>query len=328
MADQPLRKRKNSDLEFANEDVREQYEASRHRASVGDLLFRLPYWAALIGAGWLLILFAIRDNENYSSIFIQLQEGISMTLRIAIFGYLLALIIGLTMGLIRSYPPKPAKGITGTILSFLHLIIYNLATMYVELMRGLPILIVLLVGAFIIFPPIRDQFLEPLFGQEWVRANTAAGSPVPAIVGLGMAYGAFTSETIRAGIQSIERGQMEAARSLGMTFFQAMRLIILPQAIRRVLPSLGNDAIAMIKDSSLASILGIREITQIARVSSGRSFRYVETYLTVAFMYLTLTLIGSFMVRALERTLKQQTSTPNRLSELWGRVGRFGRSFR
>lgn len=324
MADQPLGKRKNEALEFANDDVREQYEASRHRASLGDFVFRLPFWAGLIGAGWLLILFAIRDNETYNGIFIQLQEGISMTLRIAVFGYLLALIIGLLMGLVRSYQPKPAKGVYGSILSTLHLITYNLATMYVEIMRGLPILIILLVGAYIVFPPIRDQFLVPIFGEQWVRANTGAGSPVPAIVGLGMAYGAFTSETIRAGIQSIERGQMEAARSLGMNFFQAMRLIILPQAIRRVLPSLGNDAIAMIKDSSLASVLAIREITQIARVSSGRSFQYTATYLTVAFMYLSLTLVGSFLVRFLERSLKQQSSTPNRLSEIWARLGHFG----
>jgi polar amino acid transport system permease protein len=324
MADQPLHERKNDELEFANDDVREQYEASRHRASVGDIIYRLPFWAGLIGAGWLVILLAIRDDELYSGIFAQLQEGISMTLRIAIFGYLLALVIGLLLGLIRSYPPKPAKGWYGSIISFIHLVAYNLATTYVEIMRGLPILIVLLVGAFIVLPPIRDQFLEPIFGPEWVRANTAAGSPVPAIIGLGMAYGAFTSETIRAGIQSIEHGQMEAARSLGMNFLQAMRLIILPQAIRRVLPSLGNDAIAMIKDSSLASILGIREITQIARVSSGRSFQYNATYLTVAFMYLSLTLVGSFLVRILERSLKQQTSAPNRLSEIWARLGHFG----
>lgn len=321
MADRPPRKRKNEDLEFANDDLREQYEASRHRASLGDITYRLPYWAALIGAGWLILFFAIRDDETYNGIFLQLQDGISMTLRIAIFGYLLALLIGLVIGLIRSYQPKPTKGWYGSIVSFVHLLLYHLATMYVEIMRGLPILIILLVGAFIIFPEIRDQFLNPIFGEEWVRANTGAGSPVPAIVGLGLAYGAFTSETIRAGIQSIETGQMEAARSLGMTFLQAMRLIILPQAIRRVLPSLGNDAIAMIKDSSLASILGIREVTQIARTSSGRSFLYTQTYLTVAFIYLSLTLVGSLLVRLLERSLKQQTRS-NRLFHLWGRLGR------
>ncbi len=324
MADMPHRKRKNDDLEFENDDLREQYMASRHRASFWGFIYGLPIWAALIGAGWLFVAFAIRDNEIYSNIYSQLQEGVSMTLRIAVFGYLLALSIGLIIGLIRAFPPKPAKGWYGSILSGIHLVLYHLATMYVEIMRGLPILIVLLVGAFIILPEIRDKLLNPIFGSEWVRANTGAGSPVPAIVGLGMAYGAFTSETIRAGIQSVEPGQMEAARSLGMNFFQAMRLIILPQAIRRVLPTLGNDAIAMIKDSSLASVLGIREVTQIARVSSGRSFRYTETYMTTAFIYLTLTLVGSMLIRTMERRLKQRSSTPHRLSGLWAQIGHFG----
>ncbi len=324
MADLPPNKRKNDDLEFANDDVRAQYEASRHRVFPWEFIYGLPFWAALIGAGWLYIFFAIQENEIYSNIFGQLQEGISMTLRIAIFGYLLALSIGLIIGLIRAFPPKPARGWYGSILSGIHLVLYHLATMYVEIMRGLPILIVLLVGAFIVFPEVRDIFLNPIFGSEWVRANTGAGSPVPAIVGLGMAYGAFTSETIRAGIQSIEPGQMEAARSLGMNFFQAMRLIILPQAIRRVLPTLGNDAIAMIKDSSLASVLGIREVTQIARVSSGRSFRYTETYMTTAFIYLSLTLVGSMLIRTMERRLKQRSSAPHTLSKLWAQLGHFG----
>jgi polar amino acid transport system permease protein len=124
-----------------------------------------------------------------------------------------------------------------------------------------------------------------------------------AIVALAFTYGAFESETFRAGIQSVQRGQIEAARSLGMTYLQLMRYIVLPQAIRIILPPLGNDLVSMIKDSSLVAILGIPDITQLAKLSSAASFRYLETYLSAAAIYLTMTTIGSILVRFLERRM-------------------------
>lgn len=306
-------KRKNDDTKLKNDDLEQVYAASRYRVSPMDLVYNLPLWLMVLVVGWVVIILSISTNETWSNIFNQLIEGVSMTLRVAVSAYLLALAIGLILGLTRSSIPTRGKGLTSGFLSFLHMIAYNVATFYVEIMRGLPILIVLVIGAFIIFPEIKTYLLDPIFGETWVNANLGAGSPVPAIIGLGMAYGAFTSETIRAGIQSVERGQAEAARSLGMNYLQTMRFIILPQAVRRVLPALGNDVIAMIKDSSLVSILGVRDVTQIARVSSGRSFRYLETYLIVAFIYLTLTVVGSFLVRWVERSLKQSGDRPNRI---------------
>src|SRR5690606_30847412 len=105
----------------------------------------------------------------------------------------------------------------------------------------------------------------------------------------------------RAGIQSIEKGQIEAARSLGMNYLQTLSYVVLPQAIRRVLPPLGNDFVAMIKDSSLVAILGVNDLTQLAKVLSGASFRYLETYTTVALIYLSMTIVGSLLVRYIER---------------------------
>jgi len=107
----------------------------------------------------------------------------------------------------------------------------------------------------------------------------------------------------RAGIQSIQRGQMEAARSLGMSYFQGMRYIILPQAIRRVLPPLGNDFIAMLKDSSLISVLAVRELTHLGKLNRSRTFRTFETWNTVAFLYLVLTLSLSLVVKYMERRM-------------------------
>ncbi|KXK51388.1 MAG: amino acid ABC transporter permease [Chloroflexi bacterium OLB13] len=121
---------------------------------------------------------------------------------------------------------------------------------------------------------------------------------------LALAYGAFMSETFRAGIQSIERGQIEASRALGLNYIKMMRFVVLPQAIRRVLPPLGNDFVSMIKDSALVSAIGLNDITQRAKTTSGSNFRYVETYLTAAVLYLTLTIVLSLGVKLLERRLR------------------------
>lgn len=125
-----------------------------------------------------------------------------------------------------------------------------------------------------------------------------------AIIALAFTYGAYLAEIFRAGIQSISRGQMEAARSLGMSYAQSMRYVILPQAIRNVLPALGNDFVAMVKDSSLVSVLAVRDITQVSRLYAGSTFRFREAYVTLAVLYLTMTVILSLLVQLLERRLR------------------------
>jgi polar amino acid transport system permease protein len=133
--------------------------------------------------------------------------------------------------------------------------------------------------------------------------NDSISLNLRAIIALSVTYGAFLAEIFRAGIQSIGHGQMEAARSLGMSYGQAMRHVILPQAIRNVLPALGNDFVAMVKDSSLVSVLAVRDITQVARLYAGRTFRFREAYTILAIFYLGMTLVLSFLVRLLERRL-------------------------
>lgn len=274
-------------------------QESRSRAIPWTFLYTFPWWALILILSGIWIAISIAANEIYSNIFRQLQEGISMTLTVAGVSYVFAVLIGLLVGMIRSNPPRPRFGVVGTIISLFHIVIYNLATLFVMIMRGLPILIVLLIFAFVILPAFRD-YMASTYGIVIAFRGSSAES---AIIALAIAYGAFLSETFRAGIQSIHKGQIEAARSLGMNYFQTMRFIILPQAVRRVLPPLGNDFVAMIKDSSLVAILGIRDITQIAKISSGSSFRYLETYVTVALIYLLMTIIGSLLVRFLERRL-------------------------
>ena len=128
-----------------------------------------------------------------------------------------------------------------------------------------------------------------------------------AIFALTIGYSAFISEIFRAGIQSIGRGQMEAARSLGMSSGQAMRHVILPQAIRTVLPPLGNDFIAMLKDSSLVSVLGVQDITQLGKVYSASTFRFFETYNVVAYLYLVMTVGLALVVRVIEKRMPART---------------------
>ena len=127
---------------------------------------------------------------------------------------------------------------------------------------------------------------------------------VRGILALAIGYGAFEAEVFRAGIVSIGKGQMEAAKSLGMTYLQSMRYIILPQAIRRVLPPLGNDFIAMLKDSALLTVLAINELTQLSRLRRASTFQIMVTFNVTAFMYLSMTLLLSAGVRWLEKKMK------------------------
>jgi len=182
--------------------------------------------------------------------------------------------------------------------------------------RGVPMLVLLLYIAFVVAPALigainalGDQLVgvglgfvgEPLAAIRVRDLDYAAR----AIIALVIAYSAFLSEIFRAGIESIERGQIEAAYSLGMSRWQALRLVVLPQAIRRVLPPLGNDFIAMLKDSSLVSVLGVPDITRLGDTYATSTFLYFQTYNVVAFLYLTMTILLTLLVRWLERRMPQ-----------------------
>jgi len=311
-------------------DLEEILAESRGRAMRFGRLYTLPYWLIFLIIIGVLLGISILTDEIYSGIFEQLQEGITMTLFVSISSYLLALVFAIFVGVIRSNPPQPpqtAQTFKQLIGRIFHVFIYNVCTVYVSVMRGLPVLIVLLVTAFIIVPAIRDLINNGIIDPLRTFANDPTledlfwrGSSAPsAIMALAVTYGAYMSETVRAGIQSIHKGQTEAAMSVGMTYWQTMRYIILPQAFRNVLPPLGNDFVAMIKDSSLLAFLGVRDVTQIAKTSSGRSFRYIETYAIVAFIYLTLVIIASTIVNIIEDTVNVNKETPGfivRIQEL------------
>jgi ABC-type amino acid transport system permease subunit len=261
------------------------------------ILFATPWWFIVLIFVGIYVASLVRNDPIYAGIFVQLQGGIALTLTVSFVAYLSALVIGLIIGLIRANPPTIGYGGLGVVVGIIRLFLYNVATLYVQVLRGLPILVTLLIVAFVIVPEV-NRFSRTVLGIDLGIRGT---SPTSAIFALAITYGAFLSETIRAGIQSVGRGQIEAARSLGMNYVQVTRYIVLPQAMRRVLPPLGNDMIAMIKDSSLVAILGVQDITQLAKLSSSSSFRYLETYLLAATIYLTMTILGSLLVRQIEK---------------------------
>jgi len=179
--------------------------------------------------------------------------------------------------------------------------IYGAATLYVELIRGIPLLVQLIWWYFAF--PVIIQGLGRSLGVD-ALSNYQAPAIAMAVLGLVFCYGAYMSEIYRAGIQSIPKGQMEAARSLGMNYFQAMRYVILPQAVRVILPPVGNEFIALLKDSSLVSVVAVTDLTRRGREFMSTHFNPIETWTMVALLYLVMTLLSARIVGWLERRNK------------------------
>lgn len=257
-----------------------------------------PWWLliSLFGALYIVLLIVTDEQMRNTFWFISGQNpedlsvgrflfrGITVTLSVAVGAYAMSTVIGLVFGLMRSSS---------------HPFFYNLASLYVELIRGIPMLVLLLYVAFALTP-----ILVSMLNRLGIPITTRdIPNELRAMVALAMGYGAFSAEIFRAGIQSIEHGQHEAARALGMGYFQTMRLVVLPQAIRRILPALGNDFISMVKDSSLVAILGIQDLTQLTRLYYSSNFLYMQSLTMLAFMYLILVVLLTRLVRLMEARL-------------------------
>jgi len=218
--------------------------------------------------------------------------------RVAI-GLALALVVLAVVPATRTLPLAGMVVLGGAVLLFLlPALPYTISTLYVEVVRGVPMLVIILYMGFAVTPALRESTNNLVDLRGWPAA----------LIGLAFGYGAYLAEVFRAGIQSIPPGQMEAARSLGMSYMQAMRYIILPQAVRVVLPPLGNDFISMLKDSSLISVIALPEVLQQGRLWISRNFRAFEGFNSVVMVYLVMTLLLSLMVRTVER----KTSLPGR----------------
>lgn len=268
--------------------------------SWNDRLERVPWWILILLLAGLFIVYSFTTSDKYKDALAFLIPGVRLTVTLAVISFALALILGLVAGLGR-VSKNP--------------IIYTIASLYVEVIRGIPFLVQILYVAFVVTPGIVGLINVIGRAVAGIPALSNAGASMMAfniqgvdmtirgVAALAIGYGAYEAEVFRAGIEAISKGQTEAARSLGMNYFQAMRHVVLPQAIRVILPPLGNDFIAMLKDTSLVSALAIRELTQLGKLYRGRTFRTFETWNTVAFLYLIMTVSLSLLVRLLERKM-------------------------
>ena len=213
---------------------------------------------------------------DFSAVFADfdaLLRGALVSIEVTAGALLVGCVVGLLVGVGRLNPQRR--------------VIYNLCSVYLLLFRGTP----LLVQLFIWF------FGLPRFG-------ITLPAFVCGVVGLGMYSGAYVSEIVRGAIQSVDRGQTEAARSLGMSSGQAMRIIILPQAVVRMIPPLGNEFIALIKNSALVSLLTIHDLMHEGQKIISVSYRSLEVYLAIALVYLVLTSAASYLLHRLERNIR------------------------
>jgi len=240
------------------------------------------WWLLFIGVILLIISLIMFKPDPFRRILLFVSDGIGITIYTTLISFVIVLIFGLITGLGR------LSRIT---------IIRGIATIYVELIRGIPLLVQLMFWYFA-FPSVIQGFGKLMNIQS--IAQYRANPIFMAILGLSFCYSAYMSEVYRAGIQSISKGQMEAARSLGMTYFQAMRYVILPQALRVILPPVGNEFITLLKDSSLVSVVAVADITRRGREFMAANFIPVETWVMVALLYLVLTLFSARIVNWIE----------------------------
>jgi|SRR5690625_4050522 len=226
---------------------------------------------------------------NYRELFIR---GIWVTFSLTVVGYTCGIILGLLFGLGKMSPKKW---------------IHYPSKLYIDFFRGTPLLVQILLIHIAVIPTI--------FGKS-------LGFFVSGALALSLNCGAYTAEIIRAGIQSLDKGQMEAARSLGMPHRMAMRNIILPQALRRMVPPLGNELIALLKDSSLVTVIAANDILYAAKVVQGATFRAWEPYIFAAILYLCLTWFVTKLVAYIERrysTSYVPSKRPKLLSTIYRR---------
>ena len=214
------------------------------------------------------ICFVKNDRWQY------ITNGLGRTLEVALCAVLLGAALGFLVAIVRTTHDKHGRlGVLNAV-----------AKVYITVIRGTPMTVQLLIAYFIIFASLNNKVLV-------------------AILAFGFNSGAYVAEIIRAGITSIDDGQMEAARSLGLSYSQGMRRIVLPQAIRNVLPALGNEFIVMLKDTSIASFIGLDDLARGGSIIRSQTYQAYIPFLAVAAIYLVLVMIFSKLLAKLEKRL-------------------------
>lgn len=202
-------------------------------------------------------------------------EGLLNTILIAFFAVMIGIVIGVVIAFIRNHYEQNGKIKIASMI----------AKTYVDIIRGTPVILQLMIIYYVIFKSVDINIL------------------IVGILAFGINSGAYVSEIVRAGINSIPKGQSEAGYALGLKYGQVMRYIILPQAIRNILPALGNEFITLLKETSVGAYIGIVELTKASDIIASRTYDYFFPLLIIAFLYLIMTLTLSKLVNKLERRL-------------------------
>ena len=244
-----------------------------------------PWWLLAVGALLAAAYVAVLMDDGARQVLATLRQGVWITVLVTVTAFAAAAVAGLGLALMSLSRARVAR---------------QAARFYIEIVRGIPILVLLLYVAFVLAPGLVALW-------NWAGLPEARTRDFPllwrAVLALVIAYSAFLAEVFRAGLQSVDAGQIEAARALGLRRGHVFRLVVLPQAARVILPPLGNDFVAMVKDSSLVSVVGVTDIAQLGKLTAAGNFRYFETYNVVALLYLTMTVLLSLALRRLERRM-------------------------
>ncbi|MEM9522446.1 MAG: amino acid ABC transporter permease [Pseudomonadota bacterium] len=251
-----------------------------------------PWWLAVLAGVAAYLFYRVVTDALYAQVLSTLGRGIGVTVFVTLAGFCLACLAGLTLAmasLSRWLVPR------------------QIARLYIEVIRGVPIIVLLLYVAFVLAPALVALYnwavgsigLDPIRTRDFSLMWRA-------IIALTIGYSAFIAEVFRAGLQAVDAGQVEAAKALGLKPWHRFRHIVFPQALRTILPPLGNDFVAMVKDSSLVSVLGVTDITQLGKIAAAGNFRYFETYNVVALLYLTMTVTLSLLLRQLETRMRRR----------------------
>ena len=210
-------------------------------------------------------------------------QGLLTTLELTVVALVAGVVLGVVVAVIRTAHDQQRPGRRKNIfLGILNVI----CKLYTTIIRGTPMLVQILIWGFVIFASSRNKFMV-------------------GVVALGINSGAYVAEIVRGGLMSVDAGQTEAGRSLGLNYLDTMRFIVIPQAFKNILPSLGNEFITLFKDTSLVNTIGLTELTYRASRIAGRTLDYMPPYIGIAIMYLVIVIILTWLQGKLERRLRQ-----------------------
>ena len=224
--------------------------------------------------------FILEDNYQY------FVKGLGTTLTVTVFALIIGVIIGVLVAIIRSahdQQPERKKGLPLKILN-------GICKVYLTVIRGTPMMVQLLIMWFVV----------------WASARSTDSNMMKcAILAFGINSGAYVAEIFRSGIMSIDKGQMEAGRSVGLTYASTMRYIIIPQAFKNVLPALGNELITLVKETSVVTVIGLRDLTKGAMIVQSKTYQALVPYLAIAVIYLVIVMFLTWIMGKMERRLRQ-----------------------